>query len=137
MKKICTDINQSKKLIELGIDVSTADMFWDLLDGDEPDEKVPICYPERFDIYSEEFVPAWSLPALLELMPRSICIRETEFSGYFYFLEWWFANDNSLRYVGHNGKCLIDIYSDHDVKWKDSIDAAFEMVVWLKENGKI
>jgi len=28
MNKICTDINQSKKLIELGIDVSTADMYW-------------------------------------------------------------------------------------------------------------
>lgn len=28
MNKICTSIEQSKKLIELGIDVNTADMFW-------------------------------------------------------------------------------------------------------------
>jgi hypothetical protein len=35
MNKICTSIEQSKKLIELGIDVNTADMFWDLLDGDD------------------------------------------------------------------------------------------------------
>jgi hypothetical protein len=43
MNKICTSIEQSKKLIELGLDVNTADMFWDLLDGDEPDEKIPNC----------------------------------------------------------------------------------------------
>lgn len=41
MNKICTSIEQSKKLIELGIDINTADMFWDLLDGDEPTEKDP------------------------------------------------------------------------------------------------
>ena len=28
MNKICTSIEQSKKLIELGIDIDTADMFW-------------------------------------------------------------------------------------------------------------
>ena len=27
--KICTTIEQSKKLIELGIDINTADMMWD------------------------------------------------------------------------------------------------------------
>ena len=30
MNKICTSIDQSKKLIELGLDVKTADMFWDM-----------------------------------------------------------------------------------------------------------
>ena len=30
MNKICTDIEQSKKLIELGIDMNTADMCWEL-----------------------------------------------------------------------------------------------------------
>jgi len=28
MNKICTSIEQSKKLIELGIDINTADMCW-------------------------------------------------------------------------------------------------------------
>ncbi len=28
MSKICTSLEQSKRLIELGIDVKTADMFW-------------------------------------------------------------------------------------------------------------
>ena len=35
MNKICTSIEQSKKLIELGIDVNTADMFWDTAEPNE------------------------------------------------------------------------------------------------------
>lgn len=27
--KICTSIEQSKKLVELGIDINTADMYWE------------------------------------------------------------------------------------------------------------
>lgn len=29
MNKICTSIEQSKKLIELGIDINTADFMWE------------------------------------------------------------------------------------------------------------
>lgn len=29
MKQICTTVDQSKKLIELGLDVETSDMYWD------------------------------------------------------------------------------------------------------------
>jgi len=134
MNKICTSIEQSKKLIELGIDVNTADMKWFngvLMFHFDKEAK------ENYDKTKHEYIPAWSLSALLELMPKSICIKQSEHSGYFYFLEWQFANDNSLRYVGNDRKCLIDIYSDHDDGWKDSIDTAFEMVCWLKENKKI
>ena len=132
MNKICTSIEQSKKLIELGIDVKTADMYlW--FSG----RRYYIEAIDDGDFNEEGDIPAWSLSALLELMPKSICIKQSEHSGYFYFLEWQFANDNSLRYVGHDRECLIDIYSDHDDNWKDSIDTAFEMICWLKENGKI
>ena len=143
MNKICTDINQCKKFIELGIDINTADltvMDLPIQNGDRfkfIQNKLPgDIFPSITDGKSEK-IPAWSLSALLSMMPKSICIKQSEHSGYFYFLEWQFANDNSLRYVGHDGKCLIDIYSDHDVKWKDSIDTAFEMICWLKENNKL
>lgn len=141
--KAYTDIKQSKKLVELGIDVNTADMWYppSLIKYGVVNEwwenPTIIKDIEHSILKKEYYVPCWSLSALLELMPKSICIKQSEHSGYFYFLEWQFANDNSLRYVGHDGKCLIDIYSDHDVKWKDSIDTAFEMICWLKENGKI
>jgi hypothetical protein len=146
MNKICTDLSQSKKLIELGINVNTADMCWSLFtiitNGNKDIKQVllPTSYGVVIKQSAPDFIerhPAWSLSALLGMMPKSICIKQSEHSGYFYFLEWQFANDNSLRYVGHDGKCLIDIYSDHDVKWKDSIDTAFEMICWLKENNKL
>lgn len=123
MKKICTTIEQSQKLIELGIDRNTADMCWQ-------NNIFPIGFND------EDAVPAWSLSALLKLMPKGISIKADEFSGYRYNLEWAFANDNSLRYVSDNKKCLIDIYSDHDDEWKGYIDIAFEMICWLLENKK-
>lgn len=130
MNKICTSIEQSQKLIELGIGVKTADMFYR-----DNGVDVKLMWEHLPDVQVTN--PAWSLTALLDLMPKVISIMVSEHAAYRYELEWQFANDNSLRYVGNDGKCLIDIYSDHDDGWKDSIDTAFEMICWLKENGKI
>ena len=134
MNKTCTAVDQSKKLIELGIDVNTADMCY-LNDIKLNANSYNVAISLWSDYY--EITPAWSLSALLGLMPKVISIKVGKYSAYRYDLEWQFANDNSLRYVGHNRKCLIDIYSDHDDEWKDSIDTAFEMVCWLLENRKI
>lgn len=69
MKKICTDINQSKKLIELGIDISTADMLWtyDFMVNDINGLNVisEQLKPEENDI------PAWSLTTLFNMLPKS------------------------------------------------------------------
>ena len=59
MNKICTSIRQSQKLIELGIDVSTADMCWQ-------NNEFPVGFND------DEAVPAWSLSALLNLLPQEI-----------------------------------------------------------------
>ena len=67
--KICTDIEQSKKLIELGIDVNTADMMWDdwsLID--EGWKSIVGYYPEIEKDYGRKCYPAWSLVALLEVL---------------------------------------------------------------------
>ena len=65
MTKICTDIEQSKKLIELGIDVNTADMFW--LTTDKSRLHILV---EDLEKYSRwDCMPAWSLSALLNLLP--------------------------------------------------------------------
>ena len=37
---IATTLEQSKKLLELGIDVNTADMFWDTLFSKKPEAHV-------------------------------------------------------------------------------------------------
>ena len=115
MNKICTDINQSKKLIELGIDRNTADMFWDTLFAKKPEAQVNNHH--FIDEYDDEHrVPAWSLSRLMEFIPK--CIVST-------------PNPLSTNYCCRNVEFDMEFYADN------AVDAAYEMVVWLKENGKL
>lgn len=75
--KICTSQEQSQKLIELGIDVNTADMFWDTLFAKKPEAQVDNHH--LVDEYDDEHrVPAWSLASLLEVMKEPELIRNSE-----------------------------------------------------------
>ena len=76
MNKICTSLEQSKKLMELGIDVNTADMYFcgrrSLMNPKETEYED---YPKIKGNYIsfdnlEIFYPAWSLSALLGFMPK-------------------------------------------------------------------
>ena len=126
MNKICTSIEQSKKLIELGIDADTSDMVYlksYFLDEEEGQYNLLVGsyhegYAEKDDgtlipIF-DEHIPAWSLSALLELIPERI-------PGTKLVIKW----DGSYYIEGRD--CLFD----------NAVDAAFEMVVWLKENKKL
>ena len=103
--KICTDLEQSKTLQSLGIDRKTSDMFYwygeDIIrvGGDEAQS-------EYFDI------PAWSLSALLELIPNYVINK---------------ADD----------KIYANLYYDFKSSHDNLVDAAFEMICRLKENNKI
>ena len=136
---IATTLEQSKKLAELGIDTSTADMTlekvshgltqdstWELTVG------LDTAIKENLFSYRNGYVvPAWSLSALLELMPE-----KEEY-------EW------SLSKGGYNGKgeynedYFISFETDgddgifHCESASNMIDAAFEMIMWLKENKYI
>lgn len=136
---IATTIEQSKKLVELGIDPSTADMYYEeeinlpkLVVGDY---KLHIQCMEDKDyrkLSNPVLSPAWSLSALLELMPRSI---KSEKNGQIYL----------SFHRGYEDKWMIeysfdDIDRDYlEVKFeqKDPIDTAFNMVAWLKKNKYI
>ena len=126
MNKICTSLEQSKKLIELGIDVNTADMFWDLLDGDEPDEKIPNCCWDRFDIAINEFVPAWSLSALLGLMPKLYEFENDPDNGG--------CQPNLCKGWDNNQWHIVYRSSIYITGWYDEpIDACYEMIIKLHE----
>lgn len=132
--KICTSLEQSQKLIELGIDVNTADMFWDTLFAKKPEAQVD--NHNLVDEYDDEHrVPAWSLTALLGLLPPYLFefSRGIDLNIY--------PNLNCIGW--HCSYMLNNIESMKKGKFKkitngdDPIDAAFEMVCWLKENKKI
>lgn len=133
MNKICTTTEQSKKLIELGLDVNTADMYYPYLGSGEYGDTPRV--GEGMEYSGKEDIPSWSLPALLKLLPKVKSINASD-GAYCYDLMWDFANDNSLRYIATNrSHCLVDIYSDHDSEQrKDFVDTAFEMVSWYLKN---
>ena len=131
MNKICTDVKQSKKLIELGIDVNTADMRYGYIapydfsdrmyDGGYDEVPYPKDFLKKNPNFSaneyEEELPAWSLTIDFGF---SKAINGKWYSAYYIKL-----NDNGLASFNKT------------VTGDTAIDAAFEMVCWLKENNKI
>lgn len=69
MSKICTDLEQSRKLVKMKLDKNTADMHY-FSDGYNP-TKLEVGYSaENAKFYrgtKNEYTPAWSLSALLDL----------------------------------------------------------------------
>ena len=124
MSNITTTIEQSKELVRLGLDPKTADMSYseeyfgrDENGNDDWCWRLNAC---RF-IDVEGIIPAWSLSALLEVIPKE-CepdIQKSPISGV-YFAH-WFAD----------GKPYIT--DDHG----NAVAAAYEMVCWLLEQGLI
>ena len=68
--QICSSIEQSRRLMELGLKKETADMchtpFRLKVDGE------PLDYTEHCSLPLEKDIPAWSLHRLIEMMPREI-----------------------------------------------------------------
>ena len=118
MNKICTSLEQSKKLVELGIDRKSSDMYYwcgsDLRIG-------------GYKAQDEELdIPAWSLSALLDILAKET--HNIDEDGYVvlssYKGNWWDISP-------------INCISEEIKESNSPLDAAFEMVCWLKENEKI
>ena len=118
MNRICTSIEQSKKLIELGIDRNTADMYY------TSEYVTPSVITGSKDDYST-YIPAWSLSALMELIPRSIISKPNPFSTSY-----------CCRNTESDIESDIEFYTCN-ITFTDFIDAAFEMVCWLKKENRI
>ena len=123
MSNIATTIEQSRKLIELGLDETTANMYYPYLGagqyGDIPRVGFPIEYSGGRDI------PAWSLSALLEVMPNN---------------DYWDiylcqAQDGKWQSVFHDCEFSNGEYKDFIAD--APFDAAYEMVCWLLRNNLI
>lgn len=133
MNKICTSLEQSKELIELGIDVSTADMDY------IPFANEPKVYNCVINIYNNEheddWIPAWSLSALLNLMPPYLFEFERGID-----LNIYPSLNGKAWHCGYMPNAVENMKNDkfkQITKGDNLIDAAFEMVVWLKKNKKL
>lgn len=140
--KAYTDIEQSKKLLELGVDANTADMYWW-----SSGKRYYIEAMDDGDFNEEEgHIRAWSLTALLELIPSEIYGETIYGDTITYkvdFRKYKLTDDVDLYQIAY-GSIKFDVDGQHSFKdmvntgqKEDPIDAAFQMVCWLKENGKI
>ena len=114
MNKICTTIEQSKKLSEI-LPIESADMFW--ADGERP-----AVWNNKDILLDEMDIPAWSLVALLDILNNraySIDDANVTLSSY-RTVEWW---DLTI--------CNSVI---EPVTKSDLVDACVEMILKLKEN---
>ena len=113
-----TDLEQSKKLTEI-LPLESADLYYDISFDNEYHIQMPTngyFGNKRFFIQFPEAVPCWSLTALMDVLDRGILFKTPQGWAYQIYIEY---------------KAITsDFYSN-------PIDAVFEMVYWLKENGKL
>ena len=131
--KTATSVEQSRRLIELGIDRATADMHYARCSkdwrGQETDcEFGHVVFGNPDTHYADypsanfqqwEKIPAWSLTALLALIP---------------------AECNLHSFNTENGKVyrMETLYMlNHTKSYDNPVDAAFELVCWMYENERM
>ena len=105
--KSYTDIKQSKKLEEI-LPIDSADMHWQYIEEDNGQLQW-FCFPKDFSINQHDTVSAWSLVALLNVLPSSTL-----------------DSSDDHHYKMH---CM-----ERFTEWFDNpIDACYEMILKLKE----
>lgn len=75
--QVCTTLEQSKRLLALGLKKETADMFYDL-DG-HYGPTVYVLYADLVNGWDDDYVPAWSLHRLVAIMGSPVEVSSTYF----------------------------------------------------------
>lgn len=123
MNKICTTIEQSKKLVKI-LPIDSADAFYDMA---EPEKRqVPIIgHPDEYYDMKDWAIHCWSLAALLDILDnRAYSIDED-------------ANVTLSSYKNVKWDLSISNSSLGVVTKSDSIDACVEMILKLHEKKLI
>ena len=118
---ICTSLEQSKKLLALGLKKETADMsightglLYPYLQSDEEDRN---------------FIPAWSLHRLIkDLMPDTIAVENATCMGHRFFYLLTFMHDDVTYEVN---SFVFKEFTEHDNYYDNIIDC----IEWLIKEG--
>lgn len=114
--QIATNPSQSKRLLACGVDPNTADMCY--VGGWSPECAIP------FSKCNKEDTPAWSLSALLALLPRTITHKgRTNIFGLYHEEE----KDGGQW----NCSCHGTVFFLEDTPF----EAIIKMIEWLTANG--
>ena len=132
MKNQVLSIEQMQKLKELGVDTSKASMYYiskyPSCDFDDGDSIVVVSKDFNKRLYNE-FGPAFTLQDLIELLPKSIIINSVK------------------HWIKISPNCLLTefqiMYVDGDDSYavikqnKSLLQAAYQMLIWVIENGHL
>ena len=124
MVQIATSIEQSNKLLELGLSSESADMCWALpcAIAEKVEDIPPQLYVEQY--CSADIAPAWSLSRLESKIPCGI----TNEDGDTYLFNKWNRLDGSWKAAYH----LDD--NEYISFTGNSFEVIYDMIVWLLEN---
>lgn len=142
-----TTLEQSKKLVELGLNPDTADMWWQ--EGRMELEPVIGNYALHIQcredrdyrkIHKPLISPAWSLGALMDLLPPSIQTGEGMQNHYEIDIRKYWGNEENLYQIAYgNNRGLSEEWHDmiNTGEKENLIDAVFQMICWLLKNSYI
>lgn len=117
--KSYTDLEQSKKLAEI-LSLESADMHWQYIEEDNGQLQW-FCFPKDFSINQHNKVSAWSLAALLDVIPLEVeTHKQTDGHKIYYYVE---------SYMKRNGKEIYQSTERHE----NLIDACYEMIIRLNK----
>lgn len=126
-----TSIEESKKLVELGVDLNTADMFYEIQknyndDGtDQTFVRVGEFPKLQFKYY--EYIPCWSTGVLIDLLPKIIIDNNHN-----YYLD---IDVNSAMPVYSYDNFNNYLYGfPNDFLGGDLINNLIKCIEWLKEH---
>lgn len=117
---ICTGVEQSQRLIGLGLNADTADLYYILRKNSEP----------RLALFASSIpngmlnnLPAWSLSALINQLPQFITAENTDYC--------LLMTSDRVVYWNPNKDNLFETTQDN------LLDAVVETLEWLIEKEEI
>lgn len=140
MKQVL-DIEQMKHLKELGVDVSKASVYWYRIFQDKGDGHIRIIldWKPTFSLnlafctgLNLEAINTFTLQDILNLLPREIHPKDSTFSTYYLFIDYYYKQISYSESIGY-GEYKGFSFSHNKIL----IDAAYEMLCWCVEKGYI
>ena len=132
MSKQVLSIEQMQRLQELGVDTSNASMCR-VVDGQGITGDF-LCIRGEESFYFDEYsrsIPAFTLQDIMDLLPRAI-----DMVGCFCAASLYMDFANERIVYGNTDRDGFEIYHEEVVS-RELIDAAYNMLVWVIENGYI
>ena len=122
-----TSIEQSKKLLELGLSPESADACYDVGAGQtkahiECENFTSYFTNDEYPELKDRYVPCWSIGALLEMMPIEFALSREHIKGEIKYRTSYLFEES----------CESGYFEGHSY-----LDACYKTVVWLLENNYI